>query len=70
MTATIQVKVNGESREVPHGLTIAALLAFLALPANRVAIERNLEISPRSAWGSTTIEAGDALEIVHLVGGG
>ncbi len=40
------------------------------LPAGRVAIERNLEILPRSQWGATSVQSGDRYEIVHLVGGG
>ena len=70
MSAEIQIIVNGESRTVPEGLGVRALLAQLGLPAERVAIERNLEILPRAQWGATKIEPGDRYEIVHLVGGG
>lgn len=66
----MNVVVNGESREVPDGLSVAALLAHLALPVERVAIERNLEILPRSQWDSTRVQPGDRYEIVHFVGGG
>ncbi len=68
MTLTIQM--NGEQREVPTGLTLAALLELLELPADRVAVELNLEVVKRSAWGSTPIQEGDQLEIVQMVGGG
>lgn len=70
MSAGIQIIVNGEPRTVPEGLGVQALLALLGLPATRVAIERNLEILPRTQWGETKIEPGDRYEIVHLVGGG
>ena len=70
MSAGIQIIVNGESREVPGGLGVSALLTHLGLPADRVAIERNLEILPRTQWGATTVQPGDRYEIVHLVGGG
>jgi sulfur carrier protein len=70
MSAGIQIIVNGESRVVPEGLGVPALLSLLGLPADRVAIERNLDILPRTQWGATTIQPGDRYEIVHLVGGG
>ena len=70
MTAAIQIVVNGEAREVPAGLHVTGLLAHLSLPADRVAIERNLEILPRAQWPTTSVQAGDHLEIVHMVGGG
>jgi thiamine biosynthesis protein ThiS len=70
MTASIQIVVNGETRDVPTGLGVSGLLTHLGLPADRVAIERNLTILPRSEWVSTVVLAGDRFEIVHLVGGG
>ncbi len=70
MSLDIQILVNGEAREVPAGLVVPALLSHLGLPADRVAIERNLEILPRSQWVATTVLSGDRYEIVQLVGGG
>jgi sulfur carrier protein len=70
MTADIQVVVNGETREVPSGLGVTGLLLHLGLPADRVAIERNLKILPRTQWIATAVQPGDRFEIVHLVGGG
>ncbi len=64
------IQMNGESREVPEGLSLAALIGWLKLPDDRVAVERNLEIVPRALWNETPIQAGDQLEVVHLVGGG
>jgi sulfur carrier protein len=66
----IPVSLNGETREVPGDLTLEALLEWMKVPADRVAIERNLEIVPRRLWPETIIVAGDRLEIVHFVGGG
>ncbi len=70
MTAQIAIEVNGESRQVPQGASVAELLALIGLAAPKVAVERNLEIVPRSAWASTPLAAGDRLEIVHFIGGG
>lgn len=70
MQVTIQVVINGEPREVPDGLNIAALLAHLGITAERVAIERNRDILPRANWQSTLVQPGDSYEIVHFVGGG
>jgi len=64
------IQVNGETKQVPEGLTVADLLRQLEFPDDRVAVERNLEILPRTQWVGTRIEAGDRYEIVHFVGGG
>jgi sulfur carrier protein len=66
----MRVMVNGEAREIPAGLNVTALLDHLQLRADRVAIERNLEILPRGQWPSVEVAEGDRYEIVHLVGGG
>jgi thiazole synthase/sulfur carrier protein len=66
----ITIQLNGQPREVPEGLTLAALLEWLKLPADRVAVELNQSIAPRIRWPETRIQAGDRLEVVHFVGGG
>ena len=66
----LTLTVNGERREVPPGTTVADLLASLAVPPRGTAVERNRELVPRSAHDRTALEAGDAVEIVTLVGGG
>jgi sulfur carrier protein len=66
----MQITINGETREIPDGLDVPRLLEHLGIRAERVAIERNLEILPRSAWVATRVASGDRYEIVHLVGGG
>jgi thiamine biosynthesis protein ThiS len=70
MTSEIQIVVNGEMHSVPAGLGVPELLRHLGLPADRVAIERNLEVLPRSQWVATDVKAGDKFEIVQMVGGG
>ncbi|HEV2422578.1 MAG TPA: sulfur carrier protein ThiS [Candidatus Acidoferrales bacterium] len=64
------VIINGESREIPDGLNVAAMLAHLGITADRVAIERNRDILPRAQWQGTAVAASDVYEIVHFVGGG
>ncbi len=66
----MQVQVNGKAREVQEGLSIRELLAELAFPADRVAVERNRELVARTAHADTEVEDGDKIEIVTLVGGG
>ena len=70
MANEIQIIVNGENRNVALGATVADLLASLALPPGRVAIERNHEILPRPQWAETRIAPHDRYEIVQFVGGG
>jgi thiamine biosynthesis protein ThiS len=67
---TAGVVINGEHRRVPPGTSLAQLIAEVGLDPQRVAVERNLEIVPRSTFGRIMVEDGDAYEIVHFVGGG
>ena len=62
--------INGESREFPDGLTVAALVGQLGMKPDRVAVELNLEIVSRTKWEATILKDGDKLEVVHFVGGG
>jgi thiamine biosynthesis protein ThiS len=64
------LRINGEPRDFPDGLTVAALVAQLGMKADRVAAELNLEIVSRPNWEATVLKDGDKLEIVHFVGGG
>ena len=66
----MKITINGELREIPDGLSVAALLQHLEMTAERVAIERNLDILPRAKWQATAVQPDDRFEIVHLVGGG
>jgi thiazole synthase len=67
---TITLLVNGEHQRVPAGTTIAALADRLGLVPEKVAVERNLAVVPRSTLAQVVLEDGDELEIVHFVGGG
>ena len=67
---TLSVSINGEPRRVRAGSSIAALVAEFGLDPARVAVERNLEIVPRSTLADVAVAEGDAFEIVHFVGGG
>jgi thiamine biosynthesis protein ThiS len=67
---TLVIRVNGEERRLAGGMSVAAMLGRLGLDPGKVAVERNLEIVPRSTLGDVTVEDGDAFEIVHFVGGG
>lgn len=68
--AQIRITVNGEVRECAPGLTLEGLIAALELDTRKLAVERNLEIVPRSQYAATVLAEGDALEIVNFVGGG
>jgi len=67
---TVTITVNGEHRRVAAGLSIAQLAEEIGLVPEKVAVERNLEIVPRSTLAQVFIEDGDEIEIVHFVGGG
>jgi thiamine biosynthesis protein ThiS len=66
----MRLMVNGEAREAPPATSIAALVALLGLDKRKLAVERNLEIVPRSAFASTLLAEDDRIEIVAFVGGG
>jgi len=66
----MEIIVNGETRQVEEGFTAAQLVEVMGLADQRVAMEVNLEIVPRSSYAAHTLQAGDRIEIVHAVGGG
>ncbi len=66
----MNLTVNGEARTFEPLANLTALVAALGLDARKVAVERNLEIVPRSAYGKTVLADGDRIEIVHFIGGG
>lgn len=71
LRAARSIRVNGETREVPTGWTIAHLLRDLALDPRLLVVERNREIlRDRDAFGEVELQDGDSLELVHFVGGG
>lgn len=67
---TLTIVVNGEHRRVQGGITLADLATQLGLVPEKVAVERNLEVVPRSTLAQVRVEDGDEIEIVHFVGGG
>jgi thiamine biosynthesis protein ThiS len=66
----MNLTVNGEPRTFEALTDLLALVSVLGLDGRKVAIERNLEIVPRSAYGRTLLADGDRIEIVHFIGGG
>ena len=70
MNATVDVVINGEHRSVPPGVTLLELLAELALDPRAVVVEHNRQIVRRPSLGDVRVAPGDAIELVHFVGGG
>jgi thiamine biosynthesis protein ThiS len=66
----VTITLNGDPHELAGPLTVSELLDALEIDSRRVAIEYNLVVLKRAAFGQTTINAGDQLEIVNFVGGG
>jgi sulfur carrier protein len=66
----MQVKLNGELREIPEGMTVAGLLAHLGVKAQRVAVEVNEAVVTKDRYDAHSLQSGDAVEIVAFVGGG
>ena len=67
---SVSITINGESRVLPAAVTVDKLLLELGIEGRKVAVERNLEIVPKSAFAATEVADGDRLEIVHFIGGG
>ena len=67
---TVSITVNGDHKRVAAGLSIADLATELGLVPEKIAVERNMEVVPRSTLADVTVEDGDDFEIVHFVGGG
>ena len=74
MQGSVTLTLNGETRVFTGPgdgpLSVSGLLAELGLETRKVAVERNEEIVPRSRYAETWLASGDALEIVHFIGGG
>lgn len=69
-TAQVTVRLNGEPREVPEGLSVEELLLHLELHPKLVVVEHNGDILRRDAYAAAPVRDGDNLELVHFVGGG
>jgi thiamine biosynthesis protein ThiS len=70
MADNVTLTLNGETRSFSQALSVAALLEAIGLDRRKVAVERNEAIVPRSLYEQTWLASGDALEIVHFIGGG
>jgi len=66
----MQVTLNGEARQLDEGVSVRGLLVGLGLDPAKIAVERNLQIVPRSTYDQVSLAEGDRLEIVHFIGGG
>jgi sulfur carrier protein len=69
-TSSIQVRINGDDREIPPGLSVSSLLVWLDLNPALVVVELNREILDRGRYEESYIVEKDLLELVHFVGGG
>lgn len=66
----MKLHINGDEKTFESSLSLAALIEFLGMKSDRVAVELNRDIVPRNSWAETPLKDGDRLEIVHFVGGG
>lgn len=66
----MQVTINGEPKTLSEPMTVEQVLVSAGLDSRKVAVERNLEIVPKSLYVTTEVADGDRLEIVHFIGGG
>lgn len=69
-TSAIHITVNGEPKAIPAGQSVEALLNWLAIPADRVAVEVNKSLVRKRDWQQTPVVGGSQVEIVEFVGGG
>jgi sulfur carrier protein len=67
---TVEVKLNGEPRELPEGTTVAQAVAELTALRTGVAAAVNGDVIPRGSWAATLLRAGDQIEVVTAVQGG
>jgi len=70
MNRAVQIELNGDRFEIAGPLTVTELLSRLEIDARRVAVEHNLVVLKRAAFGETLVRDGDQVEIVNFVGGG
>ena len=66
----MNIAVNGEMMQLEGPLSVADLLVRLGLPRQKIAVEHNLEIVPKSTYDTHMLAAGDRIEIVQFIGGG
>ena len=68
--ADITIRVNGEPLAVPARCTLDELLERMGMAGQRVAVERNEDVVPRSEHATTGLQEGDRIEIIRAIGGG
>lgn len=66
----MQIYLNGKEKQIPEGLDMAGLIQLLELTDQRIAVEVNAELVPRSTFPGHPLKANDQVEIIHAVGGG
>lgn len=66
----MKITINGDTMTLPDHATVAAMIGLLGLDRSKVAVERNLEIVPRSTFDNVALAEGDKIEVVHFIGGG
>ena len=66
----MQIRLNGQQREIADNATLATLVGLLELAERRIAVEVNAELVPRTLHEQHVLQPGDNVEIVHAIGGG
>jgi len=66
----MQLNINGVQREMPDGMTVAALLEALEIRQDGIAVAVNHAVVPQNSHASHTLNSNDAIEVIHAVGGG
>lgn len=66
----VEIRLNGEARDVADSVSLAGLLEVLGVAKRRVAVELNRDIVPRERYATTRLAPGDVVEVVQFVGGG
>ena len=67
--ALVEITVNGQQRQIPSDQSVAAVLSWLELPSDRVAVELNRRIVRKPDWERTVVPAASQIEVVEFVGG-
>jgi len=67
---SLEITLNGTTRSISRPMCVSDLLREFGLEPRKIAVERNLEIVPRSTYDQVMVDSGDRLEIVKFVGGG
>ena len=70
MTTAVEIELNGATREVEGGASLADLVLLLELPAKGVAVAVNREVVPKRQWATRRLQRHDRVEVVRAIGGG